>query len=42
MGMFDTIIFQKPLICSCREKIESTQVKLFDNTLIISARSLSD
>lgn len=34
MGMFDTVIFQKPIHCKCGEKIESTQVKLFDNALM--------
>ncbi|MBE0479006.1 hypothetical protein IBX65_07835, partial [Candidatus Aerophobetes bacterium] len=34
MGMFDTIYFDKEYNCpSCREKINSTQVKEFENTL---------
>ncbi len=35
MGMFDTIIFQKPMLCECGTKIESTQVKEFDNILAV-------
>ena len=27
MGMFDTVIFEKPIICKCGQKIESTQIK---------------
>jgi len=34
MGMFDTVIFQETIYCNCGEKIESTQVKFFDNTLM--------
>jgi hypothetical protein len=30
MGMFDTIVFQKPIICKCGHKIESSQVKIFE------------
>ena len=35
MGMFDTIVFQKPIFCECGTKIESTQIKEFDNALEI-------
>ncbi|MDQ7062592.1 MAG: hypothetical protein Q9M43_16325 [Sulfurimonas sp.] len=31
--MFDIIIFQEPIYCNCKIKIESTQVKIFDRTL---------
>ena len=30
MGMFDTIVFQKPIVCKCGHKIESSQVKVFE------------
>jgi len=30
MGMYDTIIFEKPIICKCGEKIESTLIKEFE------------
>jgi len=30
MGMFDTIIFEKPITCKCGHKIESSQTKAFD------------
>ena len=30
MGMFDTIIFEKPIICKCGQRKESTQVKKFE------------
>jgi len=30
MGMYDTIIFEKPIICKCGEKIESTFIKEFE------------
>jgi len=30
MGMFDTIIFEKPIVCECGNKIESTQIKEFE------------
>jgi hypothetical protein len=35
MGIFDTIVFQKPIICKCGHKIESTQTKEFDCRLNI-------
>jgi len=28
--MFDTIVFQKPIICKCGHKMESTQIKKFE------------
>jgi len=28
--MFDTIIFEKPIVCKCGQKIESTQIKEFE------------
>ena len=30
MGMFDTIIFEKPIICKCGEKIELMLIKEFE------------
>ncbi len=30
MGMFDTVIFEKPIVCKCGKKIESTQIKEFE------------
>ncbi len=30
MGMYDTIIFEKPIVCKCGQKIESTQIKEFE------------
>jgi hypothetical protein len=30
MGMYDTIIFEKSIICKCGKKIESTQIKEFE------------
>jgi len=30
MGMYDTIIFEKPIICKCGQKIESTLIKEFE------------
>ena len=35
MGMFDTIVFQKPIFCQCGTKIESTQTKIFDKQMEI-------
>ncbi len=31
--MFDTVVFQKSIVCKCGKKLESTQVKHFDNIL---------
>jgi len=33
MGMFDTIIFEKPIVCECGHKIESSQTKAFDSVM---------
>ena len=33
MGVFDTIVFQKPIACKCGKNLESMQVKLFENAL---------
>jgi hypothetical protein len=30
MGMYDTIIFEEPIICKCGQKIESTLIKEFE------------
>ena len=30
MGVYDTIIFKKPIVCECGNKIESTQIKEFE------------
>jgi len=35
MGMFDTIVFQKPIVCRCGKKLEATQTKQFENTLSV-------
>jgi len=35
MGMFDTIVFQKPIVCRCSKKLEATQTKQFENTLSV-------
>jgi hypothetical protein len=33
MGMYDTIVFEKPLTCKCGNKIESAQTKVFDSVM---------
>ncbi len=33
MGMFDTVVFQKPIICKCGHKLESSKIKEFDCAL---------
>ena len=33
MGMFDIIIFEKPITCKCGHKIESSQTKIFDSVM---------
>jgi hypothetical protein len=33
MGMFDIIIFEKPILCKCGNKIESSQTKIFNSVM---------